>query len=636
MNTFNEASLNDVLRTSEFLALLKPLKNNSGVSRLFGTAVRALTQKEIADLTAQGNQCTDWNAVTVSIGFSTQHISGNIITGPCVFGSFCDARNNTERDILPVGVRNSILSHTEIGDNCRVYGSTISNYLLCSGAVIHNVGALICSRDAVFGNGTVISVGIESGGREVRFFAELSFELATTVALQRRNTAFLSAYNTCIDTYVSTCRSTVGIVGSNSVCMNTPSIIDTCIIGTAIIRGATLVKNSTIIGTSAAPTVVGSGAVVENSCLREGCKVLSHAVVSGSMLTGHVGAERHANVVNSIIAHDTGIAEGEVTASLVGPFVGFHHQALLIGALWPKGKGNIGYGANVGSNHTSKAPDQEIFCGEGLFFGLGVNIKFPANFSEAPYSIIATGLTTLPQRVRFPFSLLCAPVADNKDIPPAYNELIPGWVLSDNMYTVKRNEEKFKKRSSVSAQPADADVFSQDTVDCMRAARDALSGICTVKPVYTDKDIDGIGKNFCTEENRQKAITTYTAAIEHYCLKGMKKRIEQLTKEQTAVAAEAVYAADGPYKHQLEIMHAEGYCTRTVEENLNRYVELEEYYADATCRAREKDDVRGKKIFCDYDVTHACAANDPLVKAVKSAARVVQSDVALLIKKIAG
>ena len=62
----------------------------------------------------------------------------------------------------------------------------------------------------------------------------------------------------------------------------------------------------------------------------------------------------------------------QVTSCLVGPFVGFHHQALLIACFWPSGKGNIGYGANVGSNHTLKAPDQELWPGEGLFFGLGV------------------------------------------------------------------------------------------------------------------------------------------------------------------------------------------------------------------------------------------------------------------------
>ena len=52
------------------------------------------------------------------------------------------------------------------------------------------------------------------------------------------------------------------------------------------------------------------------------------------------------------------------STSLVGPFVAFHHQALLIAAYWPEGKGNIAYGANVGSNHTGKAPDQEIRPGE--------------------------------------------------------------------------------------------------------------------------------------------------------------------------------------------------------------------------------------------------------------------------------
>src|SRR4029077_20042916 len=119
----------------------------------------------------------------------------------------------------------------------------------------------------------------------------------------------------------------------------------------------------------------------------------------------------------------TCVAEGEVTASLVGPFVGFHHQALLIAALWPEGKGNVGYGANVGSNHTSKAPDQEFRAGEGLFLGLGVSIKFPSAFRRAPYSIIACGVNTLPQKVTFPFSLINAPSARWPGISLAYNEI---------------------------------------------------------------------------------------------------------------------------------------------------------------------------------------------------------------------
>ena len=100
-----------------------------------------------------------------------------------------------------------------------------------------------------------------------------------------------------------------------------------------------------------------------------------------SAFAEHSSAEKHAKVTNSIVGPNTQIAQGEVTASLVGPFVGLHHQSMLIGVLWPEGKGNVASGANVGSNHTSRAPDQELWCGEGMFLGLGVNVKYPADFS---------------------------------------------------------------------------------------------------------------------------------------------------------------------------------------------------------------------------------------------------------------
>lgn len=45
--------------------------------------------------------------------------------------------------------------------------------------------------------------------------------------------------------------------------------------------------------------------------------------------------------------------------------------------------------------------DQEIWPGEGVFFGLSTVIKFPANYSESPFSVIGSGVTCLPQRVRW-------------------------------------------------------------------------------------------------------------------------------------------------------------------------------------------------------------------------------------------
>src|SRR5208282_4258957 len=177
------------------------------------------------------------------------------------------------------------------------------------------------------------------------------------------------------------------------------------------------------------------------------CHASTLALVERSVLTEHSHAERHGKVTHSILGPNTGVAEGEVTASLLGPFVSFHHQALLIATLWPEGKGNVAYGANVGSNHTSKAPDQEFWPGEGMFLGLGVNIKFPADFSKAPYSIITCGVTTLPQKVMFPFSMINLPSAMQRGISPAFNEIIPAWLLTDNLYTLKRNEGKYQARN---------------------------------------------------------------------------------------------------------------------------------------------------------------------------------------------
>lgn len=89
-------------------------------------------------------------------------------------------------------------------------------------------------------------------------------------------------------------------------------------------------------------------------------------MVHNSVMCEHSHVERHGMLTDSVLGPNSGVAEGEVTASLCGPFVGFHHQSLLIASFWPEGKGNVGYGANVGSNHTSKAPDQELWPGEGL------------------------------------------------------------------------------------------------------------------------------------------------------------------------------------------------------------------------------------------------------------------------------
>ena len=92
-------------------------------------------------------------------------------------------------------------------------------------------------------------------------------------------------------------------------------------------------------------------------------------------------------------------------------------------------------------------PDQELWAGEGTFWPDNCH-QVSINFTRAPYSLIATGVTTLPQRVEMPFSLINESGETIAGISPAFNEISPGWTLGSNLFMVLRNETKFKKRGA--------------------------------------------------------------------------------------------------------------------------------------------------------------------------------------------
>jgi len=268
---------------------------------------------------------------------------------------------------------------------------------------------------------------------------------------------------------------------------------------------------------------------------------------------------------------------------------------MVIGTLWMEGRGNVGYGANVGSNHTSKLPDQELFAGEGVFYGLGCNIKFPADYRKAAYSIIATGVTTLPQRIAFPFSLISNPFATHKDIPPAYNEIFPGWVLSDNSYAVFRNEAKYLKRNKAKRLINDFRIFRPEIVKMMYQSYEILTRV-NKKKIYTDKDILELGKNFFTEENRVKATETYKLFLEYFAM----KELFEGNKSNLLTEIIGLFEIDIP---KIDIK--------------NEYKKLFKHILTMIINSKMKDHIRGAKIIDDYEEWHFDIEDDELIAKLK-------------------
>jgi len=577
---------------------------------------RKLKESEIETLKSNNNFAENWNLIEVNGEIEFNCIRNNTFIGNVIISSNKTGVNFSETSLRP-GIYNSTIENCIIDEGVLINRvGLLKNYYIGKNSLLLNNGSIISNEFPVYGNGTEIPVGIETGGRDIILYTEITLEEAEKLALQRGDKELLDSYKNFVERYIKAIKFKNGIIYENVKIMNTSLIQDTFVGLGCEINSATSIKNSSILSNLEERTKIKEGVYISDSIIQWGCEVSSMAIVSSSALTEHSDAERHGKVTNSIIGPNTGIGEGEVTASLVGPFVGFHHQSLLIGAIWPEGKGNIGYGANVGSNHTGKAPDQEIFCGEGTFFGLGTNIKFPANFVKAPYTIIATGVTALPQKVEFPFSLIITPSETLEGISPAYNEIIPAWVLSDNIFAVKRNEGKYQKRNKAKRSKFVFEVFRPEIVDLMIEARERLKNVKEIKNVYTDSDIKGLGKNFMYEKSRLKAIETYTFFIKYYALKGLMKRISELLKNGVKKVNWNLLeplSSDSRWQHEKKVLLAEFPEKKSLKELLELLIEYESKIAESVKISKEKDDKRGAKIIDDYNQVHTLADKDSFV-----------------------
>ncbi|NOX53684.1 MAG: DUF4954 family protein [Planctomycetes bacterium] len=609
--------VSEAMAESVLIRTVESVRQDGGVQvALGGASVRPLTDAEIEQLERQGNVCDDWSKVRVADGFDPARVCRSRFHGDVVLGAFAGQCSVGGAE-LPTGIVNSTLVDAVVGNEALIQDvRLLAKYVVGPEAVLINCGSVICDGQTQFGNGQELEVGIETGGREVAVFAELDVEVAAEVARLRAAPEQLEAYQAAVKQYAERATCDRGIICQKALIRDTAQVRNSFIGAGAKIDGATVVANSTLLSEPDEPAEVLSGACVTDSVLQWGCEAASMAIIDRSVMTEHSHAERHGKVTACIVGPNTGIAEGEATACLLGPFVGFHHQALLIAAYWPEGKGNIGYGANVGSNHTSKAPDQELWPGEGLFLGLGVNVKFPADFSKAPYSILASGVTTLPQRVTFPFSLINSPAEVIDGISPAYNEIIPGWVLSNNIYTLKRNEGKYEARNKARRTKFNFSVFRPDTVELMLDACRRLEAVKETKPVYTDRDIPGLGKNYMREAVRQPAIDAYRFYLRYYALMALMNRVKALLDGQAEGSVAEVLdkaSEDEVWESQRRLL-TEELGVSDVRAALQELPDMLQKIAKDVEESKAKDDRRGAKIIEDYNIVHTPASEDSFVK----------------------
>jgi hypothetical protein len=601
---------------SELVRAADVVRADGGVAlALGGTALRALFKSEIAQLESLGNSAQDWFRVRVAEGFSPRRVRNCEFRGNVVLGACDEAVELAGGVEAETGLSNSTVVDCVVGNNASVRDvRLLANYVVCERAVVADCGRITCSPGTTFGNGARVPVALEGGGRDIEMFAELTVELAAAVVRPGTLRPELEGYRRAVAEYQARVTSKRGVIGAGARLWSVSRIEDSFVGPGSRIDGAACIVRSTLLGTADEPVVVESGAQVTDSLLQWGCRATGAAIVERSVLIEQARVERQGKVQCSVLGPNTEVAAGEVCSCLLGPFVGCHHQSLLISTLWPAGRGNVGYGANVGSNHTSRAPDQEFWAAEGLFIGLGVNVKFPCDFSRAPYTVIACGTDLSPQKVTFPFSLVAPPQERFEGAPPAFNQISPAWMLRENVYALKRNEAKFRARNRARRNRFDFAVFRRETVELMRAATRQLAEVREQKPLYTERDIPGLGKNVLTERDRVRAIEAYRFYTCFHGLLALRDEVRKALEEgRDAAQVLAVPGACDDWEQQRHIL-AQDFGIDDPAAGLRLMPQMAMQVAKDCERAREKDDTRGVRVIDDYPDVHPVADRDPVVR----------------------
>lgn len=509
-----------------------------------------LSESQIASFESRGSFCRDWSRIQISAETDISLIRG------CVFAGDVHIH-------LPGGE----LSGTRIEDTIIngplevISNGLIKGFTLQPECSVKYCGSIVWTGSPGFIRRS-IKGGLETGERDIPIFPNLSHTEAVWLAgpRGREEAERISRLLRELDSSLK------GLIGSGSKVESCPVVENSIILNEVLVSGASAVRGSLIMPGSK----VTDGALVRNSVLQWNATVDSMAVVQDSITGEFSTVEKHGKLSQSFLGADSVLGEGEVTASIVGPLTGIHHQSLLIAASWPGGRGNVGYGANIGSNHTSRLPDQEIRPGTGLFFGLSTSVKFPADFSRSPYSVIATGITTLPQRVEFPFSLICLPRSRPPDIPEGWCRLVPGWMLHSNLYSILRSLWKFESRSRAVHTPVETQVFTEDVLEMVK---DALRRLETTP----DNAVEGAGKNFITAEDRLAGIQVYRKCLRIFAL--------------------------------IEILNAGSMNPGEAGELLD----LAAHVKRLAWESREKDASRGIRIIDDYAAVHPDKEEDPVL-----------------------
>ncbi|RKY56105.1 MAG: DUF4954 domain-containing protein [Candidatus Neomarinimicrobiota bacterium] len=411
---------------------------------------RSLRVTEVEALVKNGNIADDWDIIFVRDLFEPALVRNCSFHGMVRLGNIQHATLCHHDLEVPVGLTNSQIISCDIGDMSAIHNvHYLSHYIIGDSCILTNIDEMNMTNHAKFGNGilkdgedesvlTWMDIMNETGSRKILPFDGMIPADAYIWARYRHDTTLMDRLKTITLRHIDKARGYYGEVGDQTVIKNTRIIKDTKIGSMCYIKGANKLKNITINSSSEAPTQIGEGVEVVNGIVGYGCRIFYGCKAVRFIMGENSNLKYGGRLINSFLGSNSTISCCEVLNNLIFPSHEQHHNNSFLVAALVKGQSNIAAGATVGSNHNSRANDNEIKAGRGFWPGLCTSIKHPSTF--ASFTLMAKGSYPSEVNIYLPFSLV------NNNVSKDQLEIMPAFWWLYNMYAMARNEWKYLNR----------------------------------------------------------------------------------------------------------------------------------------------------------------------------------------------
>jgi hypothetical protein len=432
---------------------------------------RNLRSDEVERLVKNDNTSDGWDNILVTDEFDANQIKNTRFFGLVRIGRLRNIFIQHHDLKVPTGITNSLIVASDIGDDCAIHEvHYLSHYIIGDRNILFNIQEMNTTDHAKFGNGIIkegepenvrtwLDIMNETGARKVLPFDGMITADAYLWAKYRDDAELQKKLIEITQNTIDNRRGYYGTTGNQCVIKNSLVLKDVQIGSNCYIKGANKLKNLTINSSPEEPTQIGEGVELVNGIIGHGCHIFYGCKAVKFILGCNSNLKYGARLINSFLGDNSTISCCEVLNNLIFPAHEQHHNNSFLIASVVMGQSNMAAGATIGSNHNSRANDNEIQAGRGFWPGLCTSVKHSCRF--ASFTLLSKADYPAELNIPLPFSLL------NNNSSKNQLEVMPAYWWMYNMYALARNTWKFQNRDKrvSKVQHIEFDALAPDTME---------------------------------------------------------------------------------------------------------------------------------------------------------------------------